>query len=515
MEKSRQLSRQSSAASLQRGSFVRYALTSPRCRLCLCVGVVFSAGILCGAYLSGYFLDRDGGLFSRRPARGVDTGTKKERPGLSIKKDLSIQFRDYIPRHVFIDVSVGPPHSLELFLETYPDAHKYTLYAFLADSAYQALYSKFPKLSLYPGTVPSTTQKSTTMVISTGGQRSAANHSLPISTLNFSTWLKDNVHPDEYVIVKLTTDPKNEEEIVRQLVTSEALEWIDKFYTTSSDPDVVEIAKERFSTRGLSVFLWDDEKYTYSDFDDVNPTSREQGLKISDCQVENNTRTYFTMLLYLSKVNKYSSASLSLLRKLLDEHANKHPVTLLTLFLPTDYVESRSLCEGLLSLGRQMELGLYLHDSSFSAIRSGDAEEQQNRIRNKLVYAEHCFAAGNTTLDYTLSKAKMLKLETQHSHAKHSGKKDEALLEDNMLLKKIISDRKYTIISDVYDMTPVLEETRIDFSKVIEESSSGSLLAMDISAQGTDTALLQLLTSHTSSLVPLSKCVDMEIKRRQ
>ena len=508
MEKSRPLSRQSSVTSLRRSSCIKHVLISPPCRLCMYVGIVFSAGILLGAYLGRYFPDR-GGLLSGRPARGVVTEMEEGRPGLSIKKDLSIQFRDYIPRHVFIDVSTGPPNSLELFLETYPDAHKYTLYAFLADDTYKALYSQFPKLSLYPRTVPSTTQKSTTMVISTG-QHSGANSSLSISTVDFSSWLMDKVHPDEFVIVKLTTDPKNEEQIVRQLVTTGAVEWIDKFYTTSSNTDVIEIAKERFSTRGYSVFLWDDEKYTYSDFDDVNPkTERQESIRISDCQVEAKPSTHFAMLLYFSTVNKYSSAALRLLGELSDKHTTKLPVTL---FLTVDYLDSRSQCAELLSLGKQMELGLYLPDSSIAAVRSKDVEVLQNQIRNKLVYMEHCFADGNSTLDYILSKAN---LDAQHSQTKCSGKKDEGLVEYGRLVKEVISTRRYTIMGNVYEVAPVAGETRIDFMKVTEDSANGSLLAMDISTQGTDVILLQLLTSHRSSLFPLSKCVDMEIKRQQ
>ena len=475
----------------------------------MCVGLLFSVGVLFGAYLGGYFVPDSHAILSRKPARGVDAATEGGRPGLSIKKDLSIQFRDYIPRHVFIDVSLGPPRSLDLFMETYPDAHKYTLYTFLADNSYQALYAKFPKLNLYPGTVPSTTQKAKTMVVSAGGQLSGANRSLPITTINFSAWLKDNVHPDEYVIVKLSTDPQNEEQIVRQLVASEAMEWIDKFYTTSSDTDVVQIAMERFSTRGHEVFLWDDEKYTYSDFDDVNPViNRKQSLRISECWVTNDMDTHFAVLLYSSKLNKYSAATLSLLRKLSDKHATRLPVTV---FLPIDYVDSKSLCQGLLSLGRQVELGLYLLDSSFSAVRSDDAEERKNRIRNKLVCAEHCLSHGNSTLEdvYTLSRAAMLQSEIQRS-----GKKVKTQLEDYKLVKEVASDRMYTIMSDVYDVTAMAGKTRIDFPKVVDESHGG-LLAMDISVQDTDTAVLQLLTSHISSLIPMSKCVDLKIKRRR
>lgn len=495
-----------------RNSFsFKQLLLSPPCRACMCSGFLFFAGVMFGVYMDAYFLT-DGLL--GRPERVAE----KSRLGLSIKKDLSIQFRDYIPRLIFIDVSFGPSCSLELFMETYPDAYKYTTYAFLADKSYAELYAKFNKINIFAGYVPSTADNNATSLKLFSEDESQGD--VNVVAIDFPMWLKDNVHMDEYVIVKMTTTSQNEEQIARKLVQTGAVEWIDKYYTTSSDDTSLGIIRERFSVRNLEVLFWETDQFTYSDFDGVNPVkpAREFDVKVSECLVNNNSDK-FALILYLSDVNQFSLSALRLLSRLSAHYLMKLPVTVL---FPLHFLQSATHCNRLSSLKKELSLGLFFKPSTLSLPATEDDLAKKNYIRNKLISAEHCFTRGNATVEYALSSVDIVKSysgtntdvlwKKEHPpSADKLGKDDKSLWELHTkykLLKEQVSERMYTVLSNVIDITPRPGQLEV---RLPMQDLNGALLAFDISVEGTDASLLQLIKSHVSDLLPINECVtEME-----
>lgn len=506
MEVGRGLSREKSRSGL---SFKQW-LVSPPCRLFMCTGFFFFAGVMFGVYMDVYFMAD--GLFGRPPRAALNS-----RPGLGIKKDLGIQFRDYIPRFIFIDVSLGPPHSLDLFMETYPEAQKYTIYAFIADKSFVPLYAKFKKIQLLRGIVPSTSNQTETSLATF--VQTEADEDINITTVDFSAWLKDTVHMDEYVIVKMTTTPGNEEQVARRLVKTGAIEWIDKYYSTSTDDTTVGIMEEEFSVRNLEVLFWETDQFTYSDFDDLNPIklTREVDVdvKVSECSVDTDSRK-FALVLYISEVNQFSMAALRLLSQSASQHLVRLPVTVL---FPLQLLHSPTLCVKLSSLKKEMSLGLYIKSSSLS-IPNTDSDHdkiKQNYVRNKLVSAERCFSRGNATVDYTLSSFDIV--TSKGGNTDLSWRKDQAKTADTnrkedmgvrelhakyRLLKEAMGHRMYTVLSNVFDVTPKFRDSTVP---LLSHQVNGALLGFDISQEGTDAALLHLLTSHISDMIPLDECV--------
>lgn len=512
MEKtSTSLSRQSSINNPRRSSPVLYLFLSPYFKKFLCVGLFFSCGMIAGVFLREYVLD---GISSRsifyqhnRPNNDVSKQISHElqrdegRPGLSIKKDLSIQFRDYLPRRIFINTAENVPYSLDLFLQTYPDAHKYHVYTFLADKAYSPLYTKYSNHVLFSGASFSSSESIIMMdfAVSLGDyNRKKVNSS--VALVDMLTWLQDNVHVDDYVVVKLSTDPENEKRIAERLTSFTSPDWIDKLYTTTTEDNLFYFIREQFQVYGHHVYRWNDDLLTYSDFEVINPSkfSPKDGILVKEACGDKN-KTQFTAFLYAPHVQFSLNGTLSLLHIMSEKIKGQLPVTL---FLPPAYFESTTMCQQLSRLQKSVEIGLYLQETLFHITETMNLERQQNLVRNFLVSVEHCFEQSNLTLKFVLPSSAFISQEKERSKLKSKSINK---------VKQVLKERFYTIVNNVQDVEPsAIIKGEHSFWQDFGNSINNRLIALDVTRPGCDTAVLSLLSAHVSSIIPLNACAKLQ-----
>ncbi|KAK7465963.1 hypothetical protein BaRGS_00037501 [Batillaria attramentaria] len=496
-------SRQCSCTMLRHKCAMQYILLSPACRLCLCISLIFGTGFIVGMLLNEHLLSsspttRLSTFGKLGPTVEVSPSSEKARAGSSVKKDLKFQVKDYIPRHVFINCAAGPPWSLELFLETYPDSFRYDLYTFLADASYKRLYDKFENLKLFSATVLSSANN-TTMLDFPDMEKPGKTVSTPVVHINFSAWLKDTFHRDDHIVVKLCAYPQNVNLLINSLVEAGALEWINKLYLSSaySLSELMQNDEDKFDALTNKVYLWDDDTYTYSDFDAINQpdSAEEETVEVKECQGDDGSE--FAVLLYMSSVNQHSRDTLSLLSKISNQLPFELPITL---FLPPEFLESEPSCGNLSSLGSKMELGFYFSIYFTSSVNEFmDNQKLFNILRNRLVHAEHCFKYAELIMTYVLPDYVM-----HQSFLPKEGKSAETP-EGTKQYKRVLYERGYAVMVGAKDMTQLVELPMEDLTQAVANAKSG-LMAVDISVQGTDAFLLRMLRAHMTSLIPAHEC---------
>ncbi|XP_021361242.1 uncharacterized protein LOC110455433 [Mizuhopecten yessoensis] len=303
----------------------------------------------------------------------------KERDGVEIKKDMSVQFRDYVPRKVFVNCGGTFPVTLDLFLNTYPDAHKYDLYTFLPDESYSLFYQTYKRHTLYTPSIVS--EENTTVESTNNGFASMVEQRDMIDTVDLPSWILTNLHQDDYVILKL--DSKFEKVIVKNIGSKNAIEWIDKFYTTSEDNETIAAYRDELGKFNKQISFWDNSALTYSDFDTVNPPSIPKGLGtvLSQC-VDPTESEKFGLFLFSEQFTKHVNQTVNLLIT----YAGERKVGV-SVFLPRDFfrsIPSRSLRE----LSEIVTLGLFIGKENQTGDGTNTTEEDNEFNTYRNIYVE-------------------------------------------------------------------------------------------------------------------------------
>lgn len=347
--------------------------------------VSVSLGILCGHLLfriSGSRSDsrsRESGLRLREtPERDSDSSFHQppaEREGISIKKDMSIQFRTHQSKNYFINVGGTYPKSLEIFLQTYPASELFSLVSFIPDETYAPFYDALDDHQLIsPAWISASEEKEEQVPLQPFGEDEAM---VNVPVVDLAAWLQNNTHPDDFVIVKMDIPEDEEEALMTKLVHTEAVEWIDKYYTTfpENQHHKLQTISEVY---GLQIFGWDDVNETFSDFNDVNPVKVPPGAGFvkRDCRSSNST-DMFALFLY---VKDLSVKSLRALKMLAAYNSDTDERLDIGVFLPYDLIVTYGdLAEDLFL---KFQGGLYLEVEKYRNKTSNQLRNSVTRISN-------------------------------------------------------------------------------------------------------------------------------------
>ncbi|XP_041370380.1 uncharacterized protein LOC121384178 [Gigantopelta aegis] len=451
----------------------------------LCLVILFTTGLVCGHFIHTAFIPRrevivphnvavDKPVADRRPRHEAGSSIMG-RPGLGIKKDLSIQFRDYIPRLIFINCGGTLPRSVKLFLDTYPNSHQFVIFSFISDEVLSPLYEQFPNHKLFAPLACAATNGTVSVKMRKFASNVTTNVTVP--TFDIALWIKESSHPDEHIILKIDAEPNVEKAIVARIVETGALEWIDQFYTTSTREDVVEFNKKEFSKRSQDVLLWDDNG-TYSDFLKQNPSKNLPLRKNVIKACGNSTKGYHSIFLYASKISRNLNISLILLTELRKTFPSKLPMGL---FLPYDFVLSyRERLESMFSI---VDIGAYV-DNVYPLGENLTDSVHYLQIRNVLVAMENRFMDANGLLENVLAGNGM----------------------DETLLAKLISDRNCNVFVKTVDITNM---RLMNFEQMpkLPTRSDLQILSIDISEPNTELLVLYLFKQFGYKILPLADCL--------
>eukprot|EP00058_Branchiostoma_floridae_P003069 XP_002588557.1 hypothetical protein BRAFLDRAFT_79509 [Branchiostoma floridae] len=114
----------------------------------------------------------------------------------------------------------------------------------------------------------------------TGGARNLSRH-IRVKTIDFSKWLRENIHEEDYVIFKLDVEGA-EYDILQKMVDDGTFHLIDKFYgechfwhpTGWNEHQRQELLK-KIKTIGFTQTYWAGEERTYADFDDLHQSQNQ------------------------------------------------------------------------------------------------------------------------------------------------------------------------------------------------------------------------------------------------
>ncbi|KAK3103638.1 hypothetical protein FSP39_020696 [Pinctada imbricata] len=219
------------------------------------------------------------------------------RPGKSIKKDMSVQFREYVPKKIFLNVGGTMPLSVELFLDTYPHAQQYEIYSFLEDSSYDVYYAAYDNhTAISPVKVTGLDHSND------DASPSRSKGSKPVHFLDLALWITHNTKQDDYVMIKM--DSEEEYDILDRFVSLAAIEWIDKYYTVKWNESIISEYENVLSAFSVKIQSWDEKNGTYSDFDEVNPTHVPPiGAGIKSTCISSENPFKFALFLFLSRIS--------------------------------------------------------------------------------------------------------------------------------------------------------------------------------------------------------------------
>ncbi|XP_048746404.2 uncharacterized protein LOC125658970 [Ostrea edulis] len=436
-------------------------------------------GILCGHLLfrfSSAPIDSGsrGNNFKRHETsqKQLDTSFHEppsEREGLSIKKDMSIQFRDYQPKKYFVNVGGTYPKSIDIFLLTYPDSETFSLVSFIPDVSFAPFYAAFDNHTLIsPAWVSAAEELKQEVNLHPFGEKETR---VTLPVVDIGAWLQNNTHPDDFVIVKMDVPDDEEEALVKKLVHMEAVEWIDKYYTTFPEKqlDKLRNISEKY---GLPIFGWDERNETFSDFNYVNPMNVPPGASFvkEDCKSTNSSEI-FALYFYTTDMSLNTIRALKILRGYGGEKEGKLNAGL---FLPFELIISnRELTESLFSV---------FHGGLFWDLQN-NRNLSNSQFRNYVVKLSSICSKFQQPmiLQYILFSEK-----------------------NQDLANYIMSTRHQTVFYKSYDLSSLMSFSELGSSNFIPES--GTIYYLDIGQKNNDKLALYYLKNYEEQLISLIKC---------
>ncbi|XP_061178292.1 uncharacterized protein LOC133186919 [Saccostrea echinata] len=438
--------------------------------------VSLTIGILCGHLLfrfSGSWSDSRSRL-RRRGSSQSDSYSSfhvppSEREGLSIKKDMSIQFRDYQPKNYFINVGGTYPKSIDIFLQTYPESEFFLIVSFIPDVSFAPFYRVFDNHTLIsPAWVSATTESVEKITLHPFGEKETM---VTLPVVDIAAWLQNNTHPDDFVIVKMDIPDDEEEALMFKLVHTEAVEWIDKYYTTFPEKQHHKL-QQISELYGLQIFGWDEKNESFSDFNDVNPLKVPPGAGFmkEDCKSTNSSEI-FALFLYVRDISLKSLHALKMLRGFEIEKKEKPNAGL---FLPYDlFLSNRELAEHLFTV---------FNGGLFWDVQC-NRNMSDSQFRNSVVKVSNIFSK--------FQKPMILQ------NLMFSEKNEE-------LAKFIILTRHQTVFHKSHDIASMMSFPVLESSKFIPDS--GIIYSLDIGSDNNDKLALYLLKNYEEQLISLIKC---------
>ena len=397
-----------------------------------------------------------------------------ERPGKSIKKDMSVQFREYIPKKIFLNIENTYSKSVDLFLDTYPHADDYVIYTFLLDNSYDAFYNVYRNHSLIsPVLVNGSDQRNETKQFSFFDNSLNATISREIPSLDIASWIKTNTKQDDYVLMKVSSN--DELAILEKLASSGAIEWVDKYYTTQWNDTVIQIYEDALASFSVKVYSWDAANGTYSDFDDVNPTHIPPvGAEIRSSCVDAEQPDKLAILFYADAISKELKRTLLILKNIVKERST------IGLFLPIDFLgEDLDLSSHLFTL---FHGGIYITNDDF--ITSNNTDKEYFHIRNKIVKGSHIFQNFPThpVLQYVMT---------------HDVTNDG-------ITDRLIRERHVTIYNTTSQASAKLP-SHFNIAYMRSLNSSG-FVSINLSEKLSDFAAFLILNHEQKHFIPITEC---------
>ncbi|XP_052099001.1 uncharacterized protein LOC127733725 [Mytilus californianus] len=433
--------------------------------------IVISLGFICGNFVYKLVLGKLRGVDIKHFKRHNIHDPRESRPGLSIKKDLSIQFSDYLPRNIFITTGnwYRQRESIKLFLQTYPDAAMYHLYSFLEEDSHKPFFVAFDKINIVQSKILSDSNETISKHISRFGSESIRKN---LSSIDFGAWLIDTFHQDDYVIVRMESE--NETAIARRLGKIGALDWIDKYYTTSSENDTLSVYHEVFRKMNIPLFIWNDDENTYSDFDELNGHKgppRPTNI-ILDCGYYEN----FLFVMYVPLVSKQAIYAVEVLK------AFSGPRFLQTsLFLSRNFiVNQRDLTE---SLVHSINIGLYM----------------ANKTNVGNTYAYHQMRNELVEVSKVLQQFETNPVEIQYVNTIGFEKESES---------KLCNERVVDIFKEFLNIDYLLPQFIQDNSIKVENITRkhGQIFALDLTAENSEMMMIYILKKYGGRMVGINTC---------
>lgn len=401
----------------------------------------------------------------------------KERDGSEIKKDMSVQFRDYVPKKVFLNCGGTYPVTLDLFLHTYPNAQKYDMYTFLPDESYALFYQTYKRHTLYTPVIVST--QKTSIESTNNGFASMVEQRDTIDTLDLPSWILANLHQDDYVILKL--DSQFETDIVKSLSSKDAIEWVDKFYTTSNENKILAVYRKNLGKFNKDVYIWNNSAQTYSDFDAMNPPGIPHGMGavMSQC-VDPTESEKFGLFLFAEQFTSHVNQTLNKLIM----YAGERKVGV-TIFLPLESYRSISSLT-MRGLAETFTIGLFI---GVNNVRTNQTEDNSEFNRYRNMYVE---------------SASLVKKHT------------ESILQ-HVMVPSAIEPNIYRNLSKTQQVTVINQTKSISHhSQTLLQSgvltmdmigrARGEILAVDLMGDYADVVTLYMTKRFEPWLIPVSKC---------
>lgn len=406
----------------------------------------------------------------------MNRGKPRERAQANLKKDLSRSFVNGSSRLVFINCGGTLPTTLDLFLQTYPQASDYHIVTILPDASYAPLYGKYSKHTMMAGSIAMSSDNPVGIETKTLGSYEKSSHKS--KAIDLATWIKENFSVEDYVILKL--DNPFGEEIAKSLMTSSAYNRIDKFYTTSMDSYTVERLKTIFQDKVPQVLVWMDD--TYSDFQELNPPAGEiKGKIIRECTVKDNQT--LTLLFYASRFNM---AVIDAVKCLLDFAVLNNIV--LDVFLPDDFYQGNYIYYQKFS--KNIVFGSFKDTADLGNMKNRGHESLENTIRNGLIFTEGLLAKNGLALTEVLL--------------------NQVVPVNDISLIKLAKSRRHNIVTEIQDITGninlLMNEKKFDVMK----EGKGKILALDISNTHGDYLALFILNKHLSNIYNLADCIGTQ-----
>ncbi|XP_050399117.2 uncharacterized protein LOC126816530 [Patella vulgata] len=450
---------------------------------CVFVVLCVTGGILFDHFVLKNFGNRSPVIGIRGGHRNPETftrGPSSSHPRSSKKKELDRQFKDYLPRLIFINCGGSFPLSVQLFLDTYPQSLKYTIFSFIPEISYKPLYSVYRQHTFIPAMCGTSHE---TVKVQSGSLTDSTFVNKTVNVIDISAWILENTHPDEYIILKLDLDSTKVIPTLEHLGKSDHFYWINKLYirndtNSSRIGAVLKTFKETFRGGEKYLGIWDDNLADYSDLKILNPprgTPLTSGRAINKCKQSANGR--FALILYATEFTPGINDSITIVL----DFIRSNPITSTPgLFLSLEYF--RMLQSEITGIYSTVNGGLW-YNCTDKDITSTTAKKK-NVIRNDMIKGENIFNSSGLVMKSIFNPG----------------------INSDTDFFKIAMTRNYNVYHGVRDISLKTKhrDTIPDILKDVPKNKF--ILAVNMNEPQIEMFIINLLTFYRSKLIDFKTC---------
>ena len=393
--------------------------------------------------------------------------------------DANIDADKLEPKFLFINCGGTFPWPVEKFMETIAYADKFHIYSIIPDFSYEVFYRVIPN-HIFVRAECSTGPSLANVKRQDFGSEFTIETT--VQQLSLADWIKANTREGDYVVLRVESE--KEPELLDNLIQTEAIANVDKYYATlSADKGAFE---GKISDHVQKFGYWSYADLVYSDVKKINPKQIPMvGRTLTECGSTENDNMFALIL-----VSKHFSANAEHVLKLLNKFSPDLDLPV-TIFLPHSFYKYHTLAT---ETFKTFTMGLYISNDVIPRLN----QSQESEI-DETFWSKYRFNVLNAIIC------------AQRELKRHKKILEHVLIEDqidNAAIKDIQSEYNINFVRLGKDISTLISKVVAGESLVIEDTgrTAKEYLMIDIDVDNAEYLAVYILRRFRAWLLELVKC---------